>query len=179
MRKLYKEYFQKSKVFLYPILGLERGISTVPSGTYIAWDKLIEPSDQKLITVYTCTDHQDYPDFKKNILLQHDFLIDIRVGENNEHIYVFDLLAIGSDYQYFLSGKYSSMSDEVKELILTFFDGDRRTLEYVESYLFPEDFFEDYSKLLNVDIDIIKDVGELCAPPDLLKETLKTTIKRS
>jgi len=93
-------------------------------------------------------------------------------------IYVFDLLAIGSDYQYFLSGKYSSMSDEVKELILTFFDGDRRTLEYVESYLFPEDFFEDYSKLLNVDIDIIKDVGELCAPPDLLKETLKTTIKR-
>lgn len=178
MRKLYKDYFQKSKVFLYPILGLQRGISTVPSGTYIAWEKLIEPADQKLIITYNCINHAEYPDFKKNVLLQHDFLIDIRIGENDEHIYVFDLLAIGVDYHSFLQGRYSMMSDEVKELILTFFDGDKKTLEFVESYLFPEDYFDDYSRLLNVDIELLKSVGELCAPPDLIKETLKTTIKK-
>lgn len=163
---------------MYPILGLQRGISTVPSGTYIAWEKLIEPADQKLIITYNCINHDEYPDFKKNVLLQHDFLIDIRIGENDEHIYVFDLLAIGTDYQSFLQGRYSMMSDEVKELILTFFDGDRKTLEFVESYLFPEDYFDDYSRLLNVDIELLESVGELCAPPDLIKETLKTTIKK-
>ena len=38
MKKIYTDYFQKSKVFLYPLLGIKKGIRFVPIETYIKWD---------------------------------------------------------------------------------------------------------------------------------------------
>lgn len=178
MRSLYKEYFQKSKVFLYPLLGFARGIPIVPSNTYVSWKNLINPEDRKLILVYTDTSHEEYEKYRDNVLLPHDLLIDIRLGEDHEQIYIFDLNGAGEDFEHFIKGRYSRLSDEHKELILTFFDGDRKTSEFVESYLFPEDYYQDYSKLLNVEVQLLKDVGELCAPPDMTKETLTTNLIR-
>ena len=42
--------------------------------------------------------------------------------------------------------------------------------------MYPEDFFNDYAILLNVDNEMLEKVGELCDKPDLEKETLTILI---
>ena len=42
----------------------------------------------------------------------------------------------------------------------------------MHSYLFPEKHFENYAALLNVEVEMLKEVGELCNKPDLEKESL-------
>ncbi len=49
---LYKEYFQKSKIFMYPLLGIGRGSGVVPEQTYLSWEGYVTPEDTKLIAVY-------------------------------------------------------------------------------------------------------------------------------
>jgi len=50
MKKIYKSYFQKSKVFLYPLLGIRKGVRFVPIETYISWKNY--PEINSLICVY-------------------------------------------------------------------------------------------------------------------------------
>ena len=49
MKKVYAEYFQKSKVFLYPLLEIKKGVRYVPIETYIAWEGVCELKDEKFI----------------------------------------------------------------------------------------------------------------------------------
>jgi hypothetical protein len=42
----------------------------------------------------------------------------------------------------------------------------------MQSYLLPEEYFDNYAELLNVSVDLLKDVGELCNKPSIEKETL-------
>ena len=35
--KVFKTYFQKSKVFLYPLLGIAKGARYIPEETYMSW----------------------------------------------------------------------------------------------------------------------------------------------
>ena len=37
MKKVYKNYFQKSKIFLYPLLEIPKGIKYVPINTHISF----------------------------------------------------------------------------------------------------------------------------------------------
>jgi hypothetical protein len=54
------------------------------------------------------------------------------------------------------------------------FFGETGTIsEYIESYLYPEFYYEDYSEILNVNINDLMNVGELCSKPDLEKEDFK------
>ena len=52
MDAVYTDYFQKSKVFLYPLLKLKKGLDFVPVETYVSWDGVYETSDYKFICVY-------------------------------------------------------------------------------------------------------------------------------
>ena len=51
LTSIYSKYFQKSKVFIYPLLGIKRGLSVVPKETYISWEGHCKPEDMKLICV--------------------------------------------------------------------------------------------------------------------------------
>ena len=42
----------------------------------------------------------------------------------------------------------------------------------IRSYLLPDDYMEDYAGLLDVDLEIIRTVGELCDVPNYVKERL-------
>jgi len=172
MRSLYKGYFQKSRVFLYPILGIARGISTVPEETYIAWPDRIKAEDQKLVCLYTCTTHPDFELFRKNILLKHKLLDDIVLDHGEDEIYIFDLAGMGKDYTRFLNGRYSQFSEELKNTVLDFFVENDRTGELILSYLNPQEHYTEYARLLDVDEKLLEEVGELCTAPDLKKETL-------
>ena len=45
MKKIYSDYFQKSKVFLYPLLNIKKGVRFVPLETYTTWDPSHFPKD--------------------------------------------------------------------------------------------------------------------------------------
>ena len=53
MKKIYKSYFQKSKVFLYPLLGIKKGVRFVPVQTYISWNDIYPKDKHKLLCLYT------------------------------------------------------------------------------------------------------------------------------
>jgi hypothetical protein len=63
---LYRKYFQKSKIFLYPLLDIKRGVSVIPEETYLAWGKSYSPEDMKLVCVYKTRHDIEYKQFEKN-----------------------------------------------------------------------------------------------------------------
>ena len=56
---------------------------------------------------------------------------------------------------------------------MSFFGKKGTISEYVESYLYPKNYFIIYSEILKIPLKDIKEVGELCDKPDLKKENLE------
>ena len=174
IKSLYERYFQKSKVFLYPLLGIKRGNSVVPIETYISWEGHYSSEDMKLICIYKIRTDAEYKNFEKNILTKHTRLYDYYKNNNEEvSIFIFDFSDINEDWDYFINGKYSKFSSSLKNRILKFFDKHSGNYAYMQSYLSPEKFFEDYSEILNVEVSLLESVGELCSKPDKEKENLQ------
>ena len=171
LNSVYKKYFQKSKVFLYPILGIKRGVSVIPVETYIGWQGYYGSEDMKLICVYDIRTDEEYKNFEKNILLTHSRLCDF-VKVNSQSVLTFDFSDLGDDWAHFINGRYSKISLNLKQKILGFFDKYSGNYAYMHSYLLPEKYFSNYAELLNVDVSMLIEVGELCTKPDLGKETL-------
>jgi hypothetical protein len=87
-------------------------------------------------------------------------------------IYTFDFADLGDDWDCFIGGKYSMMSMSVKRKIMDFFDKSGGNYVYIQSFLYPNKWFDKYAELLNVDVELLKSVGELCDKPNFDKEKL-------
>jgi len=168
---LYRKYFQKSKIFLYPLLDIKRGTKIVPTETYLGWNDSYSPEDMKLICVYDTT-NSDYIQFERTVLLKHTRVSDYIKVNDEKCIITFDFSDLEEDWMHFLRGEYSQISLNVKRKIIGFFDQSTGNYIYVYSYLFPEKFFNRYAELLDVPVDLLKSVGELCDKPDTDKEKL-------
>lgn len=171
LNSVYKKYFQKSKVFLYPLLGIKRGVSVVPVETYISWHGYYNSEDMKLICVYDVRTDDEYITFEKNILLGHTRLSDY-VKVNSQAVFTFDFSDLEDDWFHFIDGKYSKISMNLKQKILSFFDKYSGNYAYMHSYLIPEKYFSNYAELLDVEPEMLIKVGELCSKPDQAKEIL-------
>lgn len=169
---LYKEYFQKSRVFLYPLLDIRRGASVVPELTYISWNGYLKPEDAKLITVYPKREDKEYLNFEKHVLLKHSRATDFIHLNDKQLLITFDFSDMIDDWNHFINGRYSQMNVKIKRKIRDFFDKNSGNYVYVDSYLFPEKYFALYADLLVVNEDLLRSVGELCSKPDLEKENL-------
>jgi hypothetical protein len=62
MIKLYDKYFQKSKVFLYPLTGMPKNDPSIVFKTYIEWEN-IKPTDCTLICVFDINDTELYKSY--------------------------------------------------------------------------------------------------------------------
>lgn len=169
---LYRDYFQKSKVFLYPLLGIKRGAVAIPEQTYLSWDGYLKTEDVKLITVYPKREDSAYINFENTVLLKHNRLCDVVDLNDQQKIFTFDFTDMSDDWNKFLKGQYSKMSTEIKDIIRKHFDANSSTYVYMDSYLFPEKYFSLYADLLNTSESLLREVGELCSPPNLEKENL-------
>jgi len=169
---LYKNYFQKSKVLIYPLLGIKRGSVALPEQTYLSWDGYLKPEDKKLIAIYPNRDDVAYINFEKNTLIKHNRLCDFIKLDDERTLFTFDFSDLGHDWQKFIGGQYSKIDITLKRKIKDHFDKNSGTYVYVDSYLFPEKYFSLYADLLGVDEKLLREVGELCSPPDLEKENL-------
>jgi hypothetical protein len=171
IKSLYTEYFQKSRVFFYPILDIRRGGNVTPLETYIAWKDVYTPEDCKFIVVYHIRDDEDYSEFESTKLLSNKLFDDYLESNDGNGIYVFDFEAYRQDWEYFLEGKYSKFSEIFKKKIFAFFKSHSGNFAHLDSYLNPEKHFERYAELLAVDVEVLKEVGELCDKPAFDKET--------
>ncbi len=177
IKSLYKDYFHKSKVFLYPALEIKRGGSVIAEQTYVKWDGYYEISDRKLICLYTLRDDEEFARFEKSKLIGNKLFHDFKMVDENKGIYVFDMNGLAEDFDLFIQGKYSQMSAEHKRRIKNFYGVYSSNYPIIESFLEPHKYYKIYSDLLNVNIDLLQKVGELCDPPDLEKESIDLSIK--
>lgn len=176
MNSIYSKYFQKSRSFLYPILGIKKSSTISPLGTYIALEGIFTADETKLICSYKQDDSKEFIEFEEQMLITNPlFYKKIEVGDYK--LYIFDLKLYESDWFNFILGKYSKLSSIFKKAIKSYYGEKSAEYKYMETYLFPEKHFDNYAKILDVDVDDLKMIGELCDPCDLDKETLKVEIK--
>jgi hypothetical protein len=176
IKSLYREYFQKSRVFLYPALEIKKGSSVTPIQTYSAWKDNVKYGDKKLVCLYHLRNDPEYRAFEKNKLFGNKLFDDFKEVDDNKGIYIFNFSSFGKDWDHFLKGKYSKISPELKRKIRDFFKGNSNYV-YADSFIQPEKYYPIYADLLGTRIEILKEVGELCSAPDLDKETIEVTIK--
>ena len=173
MKKVYAEYFQKSKVFLYPLLEIKKGVRYVPIETYIAWEGVCELKDEKFICLYSAKKDDAYEKFEQDYLVNHKLFKGYYKIEEDKHLYVYDYSKFKHDLDMFIAGKYSKFTLQTKDKISEFL-GDVGTIaDYIQSYINPEGFHELYAENLGVSLDTIEQVYELCSKPDINKENLK------
>ena len=177
MDKLYGKYFQKSLSFLFPLLGIKKSAKYTPEGTYLCLPGLVQPEDMVLVVVYAKEDSIDYKTFEHAFLLNNS-LYKNRYETAEKCIYLFDLTIYQHDWFNFLMGKYSKLSSQVKRSIRLYYGETSVQYEYMESYLFPEKYFDKYAELLNMDVKILKKLGELCDPCDIDKEMLNIPVEQ-
>lgn len=173
-KDVYRKYYQKSKLFLYPILGIPQGYEFTPAETYLKWEDTFELGDCKLICVYDKIDSQEYRAFESEYLLSNTLFYDYYLLPENQAAYVFDFSTHAADFRRVSIGKYSELSTEFKHKILHFFSASPSSYAYMDTYMYPNKHYDMYSELLNCDVTLLEEVGELCSSPDIDKETLLT-----
>ncbi len=163
---IYPRTFQKSHVFLYPLICFRKDIPLHPNNTYLFAD--IDLPRHSLICVYKQPDSLLWNDLENKFKLFSNHYISYFVKDNNI-IAIFDLKEYEDDYEIFLQSKYSKLSLSRKKIIMNYYGGNDN--EYINSYLYPEKYFGVYSNILNIDENILRNVGELCSKIDFKKET--------
>jgi hypothetical protein len=178
INSLCRDYIQKSKVFLYPLLGIKRHNSVTPIQTFMSWNPHYNFSDSKLMMQYHARDDHEFKVFEDVKLFNNPLFHNFYELEDNTNVYVFDFSdKYEEDFQRVVDGKYSELSPEVKKKILNFFKNQSGHHVYIESYLHPKKYFPMYAEILNVEIEHLKHCGELCDRPAFEKETLELQIK--
>tara|TARA_R110000744_G_scaffold371530_1_gene482578 strand:+ start:5508 stop:6062 length:555 start_codon:yes stop_codon:yes gene_type:complete len=174
VKKTYKGYFQKSKVFIYPLLGIKKGVRFVPVQTYVSWNGYYTKDMNKFLCLYSIDkNNSEFKSFQDFHLKSHESFEEYHIIDDFNHLFVFDLSLFKKDILKFKEGKYSEFTEKTKEIISLFF-GEKGTIaEYVESYLWPDYYYDEYSKMLDVDINVLMSVKELCDKPNFIKEDLK------
>jgi hypothetical protein len=70
------------------------------------------------------------------------------------------------------------MNPTIKRKIRDHFDKNGSNFMYMDSFLFPEKYFNIYSELLGVNEEVLMEVGELCTKPDMEKEKLTVLVEQ-
>lgn len=170
--KLYDRYFQKSRTFLYPILGISKK-DYAPLQTYISLEREINPEDRKLVCMFEHKNLDSFTKFEEKSLLRNPLYEESLICENELSIYVFNFNMFPSDWDFFLEGKYSKLSPEFKQAIKNYYGSSSGSYEYIDTYLYPEKYYGLYSKLLDEPIELIRANRELCDKYNPEKEELK------
>jgi len=177
IKSLNKDYIQKSRLFLYPLLGIKRGVSVTPVQTYMSWKDKYCFTDSKLVCKYYLREDTDFKVFEEVKLLGNPFFHAFYPLDEDTGVYVFDLSSLGEDFWKVTRGEYSQLSNVSKENIRSFFKSNTQHYGFIQSYLDPKSYHAMYKEMLNCKIEALKTAHELCSKPDLDLETLETEIK--
>ena len=177
IKSLYKDYFQKSRIFMYPLLNIKRGSSVTPIETYMSWSEQFSIYDKKLICLYYLREDIEFKLFEKEKLLNNQLFYDFKELTDDKCVYIFDFNEYSTDWDFLLLGKFSKLSQDYKSKIENFYGNKDPNYAYIESFLYPDKYFKMYSEIIGVNETLLKGVGELCSIPNFDKETLIASIK--
>ena len=174
IRKIYDKYFQKSRSFLLPILGLKKNAKFAPLQCYLEWKDMYSVKDRKLILVYEKEDSVEWKNYiARTVMSNQMFDCYIETEVEDEVALVFDLHCIEQDYINVLQGRYSKLDKMSKKKIREYYGYNSPEYAYIESFLYPEKYYKTYSEILDVEEEHIRFTGQLCDLPNIDKETLK------
>ena len=156
---------------MFPALGIKKNSPFVPSGVYLAINDKIDVTHKRLICAYKAENTDVFRTFERDVILSNS-LFEYVIEADGFKLYIFNLSKYEKDYELFLLGKYSKLSKELKKLIREYYGETSSEYSYIESYLYPERFVGVYAKLLDVEVSLLIEVGELCDKCDPKKETL-------
>lgn len=176
MNSVYTQYFQKSKVFLYPLLGIKQGAEFVPKNTYVSWVNFCSVSDRKFICVYEVTSMSKFIKFNNSVLKTNLYYESSITLNKNTVAVVFSFSFSAKEYDCIINGTYSKLSKFSKDVIEKFFSKKPAMAERINSFLFPEKHHGMLADQLGVDYDVIQNLHEICSMIDLKKETLTNKI---
>jgi hypothetical protein len=171
LNEIYRKPFKKASVFLYPLLGISQKANIKPDSIWIAMENHIELEDKKLICVND-TSVPDFEVFSNRVLVSRKNFLEKITLEETRTAYVFDFGKFETTWKAYLNAKYSQFDEESKKNILKYFNYNSANVVYLTSYLYPVKYFKDYARILDVDINLLKEVGELCSKPDFESEKL-------
>lgn len=169
IKSLYSKYFQKSKSFLYPALGIKKNSKYLPTGTYISVEGYIGAEEVKFVCIFDKTTTDEYLLFETAMLVENPLFLEKHELEDSL-VYIFDYSIYKHDWFNFILGKYSKFSNVLKKAIKTYYGDKSSEYQYIDTYLYPEEYFDDYAELLDVDVKSLKTIGELCDSCDMDKE---------
>lgn len=184
-------YIQKSRLFLFPLVGIRNDRVFRPTNTYVSSKSLktyeypdgIRPRDHILILCYPREYSQGivadaWSSFESEQIVANQKFLGIHETED-EFIYTMNMASWSSDWRHFLHGKYSLFSDKAKKMILNFrraADGssllkptEHRKL-YCYLYPYEEKCVESFAEELGMPTLDLKEVRELCSKPDMAQE---------
>ena len=165
---VYSKYFQKSKVFLYPLLNIPNSDENNPYMTYIA-SGTIKPEDYKIICLYRKTNNKDFRTYLNEVLKKNKHF-ENHVDLYTKQIVIFNLQDYKEDFNLFINGKYSQLSLSAKSQIVKFYVVDKKRINYIESFLEPQHVHSDYAAYLDLPLHTIVETYEVCQKPNMIKE---------
>ena len=153
----------KSDILLYPLLGISLKDSTGKVNCYTEIENIY--AKRNYILALEINSNYD-----TRHITNHKLFIQ-RIEISNKTYYIFNLRGFSKDISIFHRGKYSELSEKVKMTILKYYKG-TYIYNQIESWLYPEKYYNDYSKILDVDINDLKETKELASVPVLEKEII-------
>jgi len=183
LKDIYPGYFQKSRVFLYPLICNKKG-SITPIETYTSWEEHIKNEDMKLVCMFHLRNDSEFISFEERVLLNNPYYSDYKELDDNKALYVFDFSDHADNWDNYLNGKYSKITNEQKKRIRSYYGINTANYAFIHSYLYPEEYFKSYADFLCPNKDdiltmesILREVGELCSKPNFEKEIFKISVK--
>ena len=146
----------------------------------MSWEGVYKIEDCKMICNYHIRKDKEFKLFEEVKLLGNKLFEDYFELEDGTSVYVFDFKKeYPSHYDIIAKGTYSKLPNDYKNNVLQFFKNNVKNHNMIRSYLHPMKYYEQYATLYKVEIDLLKEVTELCSKPDLILESLNIKKKSS
>lgn len=168
-------YIQKSKLLLYPLLGIAFD-QIKPENTFVITDAAPEVK-RPLICAYKRVPDENYYSFRNSVLYKHRLFKQMFRDLEYDYL-IFDMDEFATEYESFMKGKYSHFRGDRKETILQYYSNTRLGPVLIDTHLNPEHYHEFYADAFSTTLESIVDVHETLSPPDIKKETLNRYAKK-
>ena len=172
-----RNYAQKSKLFLLPLVGIKKDTHIKPVCTYIIdRERNISELDYKLIVPFKKEESSEYSHYEDSYILKSKYLDIANYHETEDCcVYVFDLYDFKEDYDKFLEGKYTEFSTRTKSLVNIYWGKVEGKKFYphpkIEAYISPIlETYQQFAQELGVPLDVLVKGKELLDKPNLEKE---------
>lgn len=168
-----KDYYQKSRVLLYPLLRV-RKYNSKPDGVYLFYKDIASIFNYELI-VFFDKKNKVFQE-EKDKIFEHKHLKQVFETENGD-ILIFNVLSLKEEVKAFLKGKYSKFPEFSKRFLRLYYGENIDNKEPLPNnpyhmIFYPEVYWEKVAEELNVRVDLLEEVYELWDKYNSQKENL-------